>query len=212
MTPGGTRVFRRSVGLLAALCAGTSALATPFDDGVALYRQRRYPEARAVLVRVAAAEPSNAAAAYFLGMAVFRAGGPGSLDDARGVLARAVKLAPANAGYLAEYAGVCLLMADRDNSLSLALEGRSDMERAIQANPGDLDARDGLMQFYAKAPWPLNDPEKAIAMAGEIAKRDPKRGLAAYQLIAVLFNRRHLPDWAHTALEAAQRLAPAQKQ
>jgi hypothetical protein len=123
-----------------------------------------------------------------------------------------VKLAPANAGYLAEYAGACLMMADRDNSLSLALEGSADMARAIDANPGDLEAREGLMQFYAKAPWPLGDPSRALAMAGEIARRDPKRGLAAYRSIAALFERRGLHEDAFAAAHAAQSLAPEHKE
>jgi tetratricopeptide (TPR) repeat protein len=202
----------RASGLLAGLCAAAAcALASPLGDGVALYKQKRYAEARAALDPVVAADPSNAAATYFLGMAVLRAGGPGALDSSRTLLARAVKLAPANAGYLAEYAGVCLLMADRDNSLSLAMEGSGDMARAIEADPGDLEAREGLMQFYAKAPWPLGDPAKALAMAGEIAKRDPKRGLAAYQSIAAVFDRRGLGEEALAAGRAAQSLAPARK-
>src|SRR5580658_3740144 len=102
MTVGGTRAFRLSAGLLAVLCAGSGsmALGAPLDGGIALYRQKKYTEAKAALEPVLAADPSNAAAAYFLGMAVLRAGGPKALDDSKALLARAVKLAPANAGYL----------------------------------------------------------------------------------------------------------------
>jgi tetratricopeptide (TPR) repeat protein len=214
MRVGGTRAFGLLAGLLAVLFAGSgsTALGAPLDDGIALYRHKKYPEARAALEPVLAADPSNAAAAYFLGMATLRAGGPKALDDSKALLARAVKIAPTNAGYLAEYAGVCLLMADRDNSLGLALEGSGDMERAIAMNPGDLAAREGLMQFYAKAPWPLGDPAKAMAMAGEIAKRDPKRGLADYRSISALFDKRGLREQALAATHAAQSLAPAGKE
>jgi tetratricopeptide (TPR) repeat protein len=179
------------------------------DDGRALYRQKKYAEARAVLEPLVAAEPSNAAAAYFLGMTLFRAGGPGALDASRTLLGKAVKIEPANATYLADYAGICLLLADRDNSLGLALEGSRDMARAIEENPGDLEAREGLMQYYAKAPWPIGDSAKALSMAGEIAKRDPKRGLAAYSSIAAIFDKRGLKEAAQAARNAAQSLAPA---
>jgi hypothetical protein len=145
-------------------------------------------------------------------MSVYRAGGPGALGSARALLGSAVRLEPANETYLADYAGVCLLLADRDNSLGLALEGSRDMARAIEENPADMEARDGLMQFYAKAPWPLGDSGKALALAAETAKRDPARGLAAYQAIAATFERKGLREAALAARAAAQSLAPGRKQ
>jgi tetratricopeptide (TPR) repeat protein len=204
-------VIRAGV-FLAGLCAAAAqACATPLDDAVALYRHKKYAEARAALEPLVAANPSNAAAAYFLAMTLQRAGGPGSLDAAKALLAKAVKLSPGDSGYLGEYAGVCLLLADRDSSLSLAMEGSSDMARAIEMNPDDLEARQGLMQFYAKAPWPLGDPAKALDMAAEIARRDPKRGLAAYLSIQEIFERHGRAEDALSARRAAQSLAPAQK-
>jgi Flp pilus assembly protein TadD len=205
MTRGGRAAFRAALLLL----LGAGARAGPIDDGVALYRQRKYPEARAVLEPLVAAEPANARAEYFLGMTVFRLPGPGSLDQARRILAKAVKLAPGNAAYLADYAGVCLLQADRDSSFGLALEGRDAMTRAIAGNPDDLEGRAGLMRFYAKAPWPLGDSDKALAQAAEIARRDPKRGLAAYQALVAIFGKAGEKEEALSASRAAQKLAPA---
>jgi tetratricopeptide (TPR) repeat protein len=46
-------------------------------------------------------------------------------------------------------------------------------------DPDNLDAREGLLQFYAQAPWPIGSSSKAAAQAAEIAKRDPVRGLLA---------------------------------
>jgi len=206
--------FGTWIGILVVACAALSpsVSATPAGDAIALYRQKKYSEARALLEPIVAAEPSNAAASYFLGMTVFRAGGPSSLDSARVLLAKASQLAPENAGYLAEYAGVCLLLADRDNSFGLALEGRDAMARAIAANPADLEAREGLMQFYAKAPWPLGDPDKALAMAGEISKRDPKRGVEAYRSIEALFARNGRKEQALAASQAAQSLAQGRQE
>lgn len=202
------RVWGLCLWLLA--CAGgmrTAASAEPLDDARALYRQRRYAEARVLLEPLAAAEPANPPACYFLGMTLLRAGGPSSLDSARTWLGRAVRLAPKNGTYLSDYAGVCLLMADRDNSFSLAIEGSHAMERAVALDPGDLDARDGLMRFYAKAPWPLGDPEKALLQAAEIAKRDPKRGASAYLAIAAVFEKAGRRQLALSATKAAQDLA-----
>ena len=195
-------------GLLAGFCEGLSpaASATPVGDAISLYKQRRYGEARVALERLVASDPSNAPACYFLGMALLRVAPP-SLDTARTWLGKAARLAPENEGYLAEYAGVCLLIADRDNSLGLALEGRNAMARAIAMNPSDLEACEGLMRFYAKAPWPLANPDKALALAAEIAKRDPKRGMSAFLLTAALLERQGRTQQADSASQAAQRLA-----
>lgn len=209
MTGGRALASRFWIGVLLGACAGACAAAppAPLADAVALFRQKKYPEAKAVLEPLVAADPSNAAASYYLGMTLLRAGGPSSLDSAQVLLARAVRLAPGDAGFLADYAGVCLLMADRDNSFGLAVEGRDAMTRAIAANPADLEAREGLMQFYAKAPWPLGDPDKALELAAEIARRDPKRGIAAYRSAEALLRRNGLDKEALAAGQAAQRLA-----
>jgi Flp pilus assembly protein TadD len=197
--------------LLAGISLGLSPVlaATPLADAEALYNGKHYAEARALLEPLVAAEPSNAVASYFLGMTYLRAGGPSSLDSARLWLGKATKLAPDDEGYLAEYAGVCLLMADRDGSFSLALEGRDGMARAIAANPGDIEAMEGLMRFYAKAPWPLGDAGKALSMAADIAKRDPTKGGVAYKSLAASFDRQGRTPEATAANQAAQSLAPA---
>jgi tetratricopeptide (TPR) repeat protein len=194
--------------LAAALGALLPALgATPIGDAVALYGQKRYAEAKAILEPLAASEPSNAEASYYLGMAFLRLGGPASLDSSRLWLGRALKLSPDNEGYLSEYAGVCLLMADRDSSFTLAMEGRDAMARAIAENPADLGACEGLMRFYAKAPWPLGNAGRALALAAQIAKANPKRGLAAYRSIQATFERSGRADEALSAAQAAQSLA-----
>ena len=211
MSLGRIGALRLRLPLLMGLLGGVvpAAAASPAGDAISLYKQKRYAEARAALEPLAAAEPSNAEAAYFLGMAILRAGGPTSLDSARYWLAKAAKLSPQNEDYLSQYAGACLLIADRDNSFSLALEGRDAMARAIAEDPGDLEACEGLMRFYAKAPWPLGDPSKALSLAAEIARIDPKRGEAAYRSIAEIFERGGRKEQARHASQAAQSLAPS---
>jgi tetratricopeptide (TPR) repeat protein len=197
------------------LLAGISLGFTPVPavpslaDAEALYNSKRYAEARAILEPLVAAEPANAAASYFLGMTYYRAGGPTALDSARLWLGKAVKLAPDDENYLAEYSGVCLLMADRDGSFSLALEGRDGMSRAIEEKPADIEAMEGLMRFYAKAPWPLGDRAKALALAGDIASRDPKKGSDEYKFLAATFTNEGRTQEAADAVKAAQSLAAA---
>jgi tetratricopeptide (TPR) repeat protein len=207
MGAGISREPRLRLWILASLAAAGTAAAAPLDDGIAQYKQRRYLQAEAVLERVVAADPASAAAHYYLGMSILRAGGPAALDGARGWLGKAAKLNPGNPTYLAEYAGVCLLLADRDSSFTLALEGRDAMTRAIAGNPADLEAREGLMRFYAKAPWPLGDGDKALDQAAEIARQDPRRGLAAYRTLAILLEKEGRHTAALSAQQAAQSLA-----
>jgi tetratricopeptide (TPR) repeat protein len=196
-------------GLLAVVLSGlaTAGRATSVDDAVSLYRHRRYEEARAILEPLAASHPSDAAAAYYLGMTYLREGGRTSLDSARTWIGRAVTLAPGNPGYLADYAGVCLLLADRDTSFSLAVEGRDAMSRAIAADPSNLEACEGLMRFYATAPWPLCSPAKALSLAAQIGRVNPKRGIAAYLAIAAAFEKDGRKEDASSAKQAAQALA-----
>jgi Flp pilus assembly protein TadD len=190
-------------------CALASAHAgSTLADARALYNAKHYAEARALLEPLVAADPSNAAAAYALGMTYVKASPPSALDDARLWLGKAVKLAPEDENYLSDYAGVCLLLADRDSSFSMALEGRDAMTRAIAANPDDIEAREGLMRFYAKAPWPLGDVNKALLMAAEIAKRDPKKGAAEYTALAATLTKEGHSAEADMATKAAQSLAP----
>ena len=205
------RLVKVAVVLCASVCLEPVLVAaTPPAELVQvadLFKAKEYAKARAILVPLVAREPGNPDAAYFLGMCFLRDGGPKGLDSARDWLGKAVKLAPGNSDYLGEYAGVCLLMANRDNSFSLALEGRDAMTRAIEANADDLEARDGLVQFYAKAPWPLGSAEKALAMAAEIARRDIKAGEASYRGAAAIFSNQGRQAEAKSALHEAQILA-----
>jgi Flp pilus assembly protein TadD len=205
MTCGG--IWARWLGL-ALLASAPVVHGTPISDATELFGKKKYAEARAILEPLTAAEPSNAAAAYLLGMAFLKQGGPTGLDSARLWLTKATKLEPENEPYLADYAGVCLLMADRDSSFSLAMEGREAMTRAVASKPDDLDACDGLMKFYAKAPWPLGNAGKALGLAAQIARYDPKRGEAAYRSIQATFERTGRAEQARQASDAAQSLAP----
>ena len=213
MTGGGKVAQRLRLALLAALCAALAppGAASALGDAISLYHQKEWPKARAVLAPLVAADPSNAAATYFLGMTLLKEGGQTALDSAHDMLARATRLDPQNESYLADYAGVCLLLADRDASLSYAIEGRDAMARAIMLDPADLEAREGLMEFYAKAPWPIGDADKAVLQASEIGRRDPRRGCAAYGLIAGIFEKTGRKERALAARQAAQRLAPELK-
>ena len=150
---------------------------TPTEDAIALYRAKRYPEAREALEKIVAAEPGNAAACYHLGMTFRHRSEPGSLAEAARWLRQAAQLEPRNPRYLADYGGTSLQLANKTRSLSAATAGRDAMEKALELDPGDLRAREGLYRFYDEAPWPLGSRAKARAQLEEIRRRDPDRGL-----------------------------------
>lgn len=162
---------------------GEARAETPLESAVALYQAHHYPEVVPALRKIIAAEPDNAAAYYYLGMTLQKRGDLDQLPDSVKLLEKASALAPENERYLADYAGSLLLLAARTRSPSAAFKGCDAMEKAIKLNPEDLDAREGLMQFYQQAPWPIGSSAKAQLQVDEIRKRDPDRGTTLLVLI-----------------------------
>ncbi len=189
--------------------AGALRADPALDRAVALYAARQYPEAQAALQGIVAARPRDAAACYYLGMTLRHRGDDRARDDAAGWLAKAVALAPANSTYLGDYGGTCLELADQHHSFSYATRGRGAMEKAIALDADNLEARQGLMQFYARAPWPLGSAERARSQADEILRRDPARGLRAFLVLGRALEKAGNRAGAREAYAVALRLAPA---
>jgi len=186
--PGRTRLL-----LILALIAGPlarSADPAPASLAAALehFTARRYPEARDALARLVAAEPSNAAAHHYLGRTLTIRHDLPAIEEGLRHLARAAELEPRNAVYLGIYGGASLQHAGRTHSLLAATRGREAMEQALSLDPDYLDAREGLFQFYQRAPWPLGSSAKAAAQLEEIRRRDPD--LATVLSVGVRLNAR----------------------
>jgi tetratricopeptide (TPR) repeat protein len=164
----------RILACLVALAAASLA-AAPLDEARALIKEKKYPEAAALLEKVIAVEPNNAAACHELGLVLRRRNDDAAFEQAVKWLSRAVELEPRNATYLADFGGTSMELAGRNRSLSAATRGRDAMEKSLTLNPDNVDARVGLFQFYTRAPWPLGSSSKAAAQLAEIAKRDPDR-------------------------------------
>ncbi len=145
------------------------------DAAIELFRAHRYPEARQVLERILAAQPRDARACYYLGRTLELRAEASALAEAVTWLQRAVELEPNNPVYLGRYGGASLLLAERTTSPGAARRGREAMERAVELNPDDLDAREGLLLFYQRAPWPLGSRSRAKLHLEAIRQRDPGR-------------------------------------
>lgn len=164
-----------AIALTLATCAALHGASAEFDAAVAHYEARRYPDAREAFEQVVEREPQNAAAFHYLGLTWKLRGDTESFEQAVKWLARAIELQPANATYLADFGGTSLQIAGRTRSVSAATKGQDAMEKSLTINPDNLDAREGLYQFYTQAPWPIGSSGKAAAQLAEIQKRSPDR-------------------------------------
>lgn len=194
--------------ILISFIAGAVRADPATDEAVKLYAAKKYPEARAALEKIVAADPDNAKACYTLGMAIRHRRDELARDDAVGWLEKAATLEPNNPAYLADYGGTCLELADRHSSYPLATRGRDALEKSVSLDPADLDARDGLMQFYARAPWPLGDHRKALAQAEEIGRQDKRRGLRGLLWVGRRFEKAGDLNSARQAYRDAVTLDP----
>lgn len=146
-----------------------------FDEAAALFREKRYPEARPLLEKVVNAEPDNADACFQLGMCWRNRNDVDALNEGIKWLGRATELAPQQANYWLELGGAALQLAGKKSSLALAQRGREALEKAIALEPNNLDAREFLFRYHAEAPWPLGSKSKAAVQLDAIRALDANR-------------------------------------
>lgn len=158
------------------LALASLARATDLDDAVALYKEKKYPEARVALEKITAAEPQNASAAYHLGLTLLRRNAPKSLDEAVPWLEKAATLEPKNTLYLFDCGGAMLQLARKNTSLSAASKARELLEKAVVLKPDYTDAREALYQYYSQAPFFAGGSNaKAKVHLEAIRQYDPDR-------------------------------------
>ncbi|HEV7428131.1 MAG TPA: tetratricopeptide repeat protein [Thermoanaerobaculia bacterium] len=89
---------------------------------------------------------------------------------------------------------------------SLAGKTKDEFEKAVALDPNQLDARMGLVEYYAMAPGIIGGSfEKAFAQAGEIKKRDP---LMAHRAAAFIYTQQKKPAEARNEYLAEVREYP----
>lgn len=164
------------ISLFIALAAVANAQ-SELEAAQALIAARQFPEARAALEKITATDPRNAAACHALGLVIKRRGDTPAFEEAVKWLAKAAQLEPQNPIYLGDFGGTSLQLAGRTRSFTAATQGRDAMEKAVALKPDYLDAREGLVQFYLRAPWPIGSNGKANAHLEEIRRRDPVRAM-----------------------------------
>jgi tetratricopeptide (TPR) repeat protein len=173
--------------LLALLRAAPARAAEPpaVEQGVRLFEQGRFDEAQKTLAPAASAKPPSATAAFYLGRIAMRT------DDAKQAerwFEAAIGQDEANAAYhlwLGRAYGTQAEHAGKLSQFGLAKKVKAEFERAVALDANNLEAREGLIDYYLEAPGFMGgSPEKAKQQAGEIARRDPLRGTLASARIA----------------------------
>jgi len=198
-------ILLRPLLLLAFLTSALQA-ETPAETARRLFEAKRYPEARVVIEKIAAAEPNNAEAQFYLGvLAEMR----GDLDEAVAHLERATALTPANSNYVLELGGAYGQAAQKAGLFSkfgLAKKCQAALEKAVALDPDNLDARNGLLSYYRQAPSIIGGGiAKAYEQAAEIRKRDPLMGA---NVLGQIYLDDKKPDEAFALYEATLRTAP----
>lgn len=146
-----------------------------------LIRDRKWPEAQALLKQVVAAEPANAEAHFFLGQSFLYAH---DAAQALPALEKAVELDPANSRYvrhLGDAYGMTAQKAGLFSKIGWAKKCKAAYDKSVELDPKDIAARWSVMEFCRQAPGFLGGGmEGAYAQAAEIKKIDSARGCAAY--------------------------------
>jgi tetratricopeptide (TPR) repeat protein len=193
--------FTRLITTVLILCSfalGADNLEQLLDRGL-------YKQARPQIEQQFKANPNNAQNAYLLSRVrlVWH-----EVDDAIVLAERAVALDAKQTKYHVQLAAAAGEEAERVGVLkqvSLARSVKKELETAISLDPKNPDARFGMVQFYALAPFVLGgDKKKATALAEDFARTDPAHGYDA--LIALAEQRGDggaVANLAKQAVEAA---------
>lgn len=143
----------------------------------------RFPEAAARMREMSAGR--DAPAAFARGCLFMN---DGQYDRAADQFENAVAGDDGNAAYHFQLGQAYGARAQHANPFKQALLVRKvkrEFDRAVQLDPGLLDARVGLVTFYLLAPGMLGgSADKARAEAGEMRRRNPYRGGIAFAQIA----------------------------
>ncbi|MGH8049180.1 MAG: tetratricopeptide repeat protein [Arenimonas sp.] len=186
----------------------SSAFAITAQD-VKLQLEARDKKALASADALTKAEPKNAEAWILLTRARLQANqAEAAIDSAQ----KAVKLAPNNSQahfILGNAYGSRIGQVNMLSQASMSSKIRDAFEKAVALDPNNLDAREGLVQFYLQAPSMFGGSvDKANMQANEIAKRDVVRG---HLVRAQVFMSQKNNAAAMKSYEAAYAAKPSDK-
>jgi tetratricopeptide (TPR) repeat protein len=163
--------------MLAATPPDSAAQSGGIEAAARLVEERRFAEAKPLLVELTRREPRNARAVQLAGRTHVELNEP---DAAVRQLERAVQLEPDSAAHhfwLGRAYALQLANTSALRARPLAGRVRSSFERAIALDPGHAGARFHLIQFHIRAPAMVGgDRALALEHARQFAARDPYAG------------------------------------
>lgn len=165
---------------LIVLGIATPLAAQPSDlsPGVAHYNARRWAEAHAFFAGVTKAQPRNVDAVIWYGRTLLSENKPGDAED---WFEKATKLAPRSSEaylWMGRAIGVQAATANPLRQPFLARRLKHTVDRAIELDPENIDARELRWRFYLMAPAVMGGGEShARAEVAEVLKRNRYRGL-----------------------------------
>ena len=201
------RALLPSLALLPLLIAVGALAQSAVDDAVALVEKRQFAEATPLLEAAIAADPNDARAHAYYGVAL--ANSKHDLDGAVTHLEKAVALDPGSSRYQVWLGSIYLAKAGQSGlfkAASLAGKGKTAFERAVVLDPASVDARQALLQYYLNAPGVAGGSvSKAREQASAIGALDAHSGRIAAARIA-----EHEKEWpeAEAAYREALKLQP----
>jgi len=169
-------IKRIAQSILFSILATASASATAVDSARDMLAAGRIDEVIVTLNGHLSSSPSDAESANLLCRAYLAIE---ELNHAESSCKKAIALDPDNSRYHRWMGHVYGAKADKANFLSaagLAGKTRQELERAVQLNPNDIEARCDLAEFYFEAPGIVGGgQDKARAQARIFATSAPER-------------------------------------
>jgi tetratricopeptide (TPR) repeat protein len=157
----------------------------PTLTGEQLFEARRFDEAKVAFQQRIARDKNNANALFYMGRVEYAQGRSGNAVD---WFEKAMERDEKNATYhvwLGNALGDEAQKASKLRQPFLARRVKSEFERAVELDPTQIDAREGLVGFYSMAPGFMGGSmDKAHEQANEIVKLNPVRGHAQLASLA----------------------------
>ena len=160
------------------LCASTTTAQTgDLSAGIAHFNARRWSDAHVFFAAAVKAQPKNPDAALWYGRTLIAEDNPG---DAQDWFEKAIDLEPRRSEshlWLARSLGMQAQRASVLKQPFIARHLKTTIDKAIDLDPDNIDARELRWQFYLMAPSVMGGgEEKARSEAAEILRRNRYRG------------------------------------
>lgn len=151
------------------------------NEGIKLFEENKLSEARTFFESFTKANTGDASAFFYLGRIYFN---QNDYDKALKSLEQAIQINDSESDYhlwLGHTYGSKAQKASLFGKMQLAKNSKAAYERAVEIDPSNVQARDGLMGYLLQAPGIAGGSvDKAIEQAEEIKKLDRMRGHMAF--------------------------------